>query len=158
LALLLFLGACRRHHAPPEEAPAFAPTPAPAPVPAPAPGSAPSAEPSPAAPPVAGDARTTPPTEAELRAALDPTFDALGRCLAGARLPDGGPLLLRFSLWPSGQIVAAEIVPVDGARRCATQALAEVRLPAWRGSPTVVTVPLDRTGQPMAATDGGSGR
>jgi hypothetical protein len=148
------VGACRRRHQAPVE-------PAPAPTAAPAAadtvGGAPEAARAAAEP----AQRDTLPTDDELRAVLDPSFAALGRCLDEAGAPDGGTYTLRFSVWPTGKLSAAEIRGAPNAWRCATDALRPLQLAPWRGEGSmIVSVELTRAGRPLIIEvgDGGSPR
>lgn len=143
---------CRKRRTPTvDEAPAVAAAP-PAEVPAPpaaAPPAPPSSEPLPD--------RDTPPTDDELRAALAPTFRGLGDCIARHAAPgQAGPFPLKFVVGTSGQVVDANLVGLDEASACVRDALSRIALPAWRGAATIVTVSLQRSGEPVPAADAGA--
>jgi hypothetical protein len=145
-AIVVGGAACRRKVSAPEPAPAAA---------APAAPEAESAV-APSAPPAPPPGRSEPPTAEEVRAALNPVLDGVGRCVQKAGAPDGGTLTLRFRVQPEGRIAGAEIVELASATRCLTETLAAQSLPAWHGDAVVFSVLVDSNGQPLLLADAGA--
>lgn len=149
--LVLLLADCRRKHAPiAEEAPPAATRDLSAPLDLAIAAAAPS-------PDLAG-ARTAPPTEAEVRAALRPVLDGIARCVTRALPPLGATLTLRFELEPGGRLTGGRVDGVTGADACVQQLLDAVLTPIFSGPPEHVAIPLGRDGKPIPipAADGGA--
>lgn len=158
VVLLLSPAACRRKHAVPTETPTPAPAPAPAPVAEAAPDLSAATAPS-SLWPEEKPSRKEPPSEAELKAALKPTYGKLGGCIAHAYPPgERKTFELRLRVEPSGEVSEAGIGALPDADACVKDLFSTVRLPAWAGAAIHVGVTLQRSGEPLPifTTDGGA--
>jgi hypothetical protein len=153
---VLVLTACRRSHptveavAPPAPAPTVA-------APAPAAPEQPAATPA-ASPEAVADERSQPPSEPEIRVQLEPLLPSLKSCLrAQGKLDAAVRLELHVWVEPAGEVSDALIVGLPGAHDCARDAMTKLRLPRWRGAPSLISITLSTTGDPVlsAPPDGG---
>lgn len=94
--------------------------------------------------------RKEPPSEAELKAVLKRTFAPLGGCIARALPPEGRKTFeLRFRVEPSGDVSEAALLGLPDANACVKDVFATVKLPAWRGDASIVSLTLQRSGEPL---------
>jgi hypothetical protein len=94
--------------------------------------------------------RTQEPTDAEIRAQLDPLFPEIARCVLAASKRGPGPLELRFTVFPAtGKVRSAEIGAAEDASRCAMDVLEKLELPRWRDGVLRVSIELSADGKPV---------
>jgi len=143
LALVIAASSCRcNKRVVPEALPTVAPdlsaTPAAA---APEPTEAPSAPPP-------DDVRTQPPTPDEISVQLRPLLPAIKACIRSAGPIDMALALeLHVRVEPAGEVSDAAMVPLPNAHDCIKAAVSSLRLPMWRGSATLISLPMNAAGE-----------
>jgi hypothetical protein len=154
LALLIAASSCRCNKRVASEAVTTVPTDLSATPPA---AAAPEPTEAPSAPPP-DDVRTQPPTAAEISTQLTPLLPAIKSCLRSAGPIDMALALeLHIRVEPVGEVSDAAMVPLPNAHECIKNAVSSLRLPMWRGSATLISVPMNAAGEVAVprSVDGG---